>query len=490
MYIDLLYLVGLIFKSDIAPKFVHLCFGWGTGYLICQYLTRRYNHHWGLLGMLLFVSTPIVIWLSTSAYVDLGMTFFTTASVLSFIAWRDSGYNRTLWFLLSAFSMGIAVGSKYNALIALLIMNLFLMFSFVRDRKQQGGALAYGVFFFVIAFLAASPWYVRNAVLTGNPFYPLFGELFQTLGTAAAGQTNTPGQFGAAESINFFHMRNALYGESFWETLLIPLRMFFQGEDNSYRYFQGVLNPILIVFTPFLFVRSRLHRDHVLFGFFSVFFIVLAFFLTRKQVRYLLPTLPFLTILAVAGVRYLAGMLKENRIYSLRFRYGTIVRKALYITVAVLLSLNIFYLKNRVILTNPTPYIFGIESREAFLRRHLLHYSAVEFINGHLEENTSLFLMFLGRRGYYLERAYINEPSFGKYTLDRLIIASESKEKFDEYVAAMGATHIFMRSSLVEKYLKDNFTREEINRLIMLVNSSWKKVFEKNDHAVWALRGK
>jgi len=36
------------------------------------------------LGMVIFITTPVVIWLSTSAYIDLGMTFFTTGSVLAF----------------------------------------------------------------------------------------------------------------------------------------------------------------------------------------------------------------------------------------------------------------------------------------------------------------------------------------------------------------------------------------------------------------------
>ncbi|MBW2575339.1 MAG: phospholipid carrier-dependent glycosyltransferase, partial [Deltaproteobacteria bacterium] len=94
MYINLLYIICLYFKNDIAPKFIHLAFGLGTGWVIYFYLKQKFDRNWGLLGMVIFLTTPIVVWLSTSAYIDLGMTFFTTASVLAFVKWRDSKYGQ------------------------------------------------------------------------------------------------------------------------------------------------------------------------------------------------------------------------------------------------------------------------------------------------------------------------------------------------------------------------------------------------------------
>jgi hypothetical protein len=99
MNIDLLYAFCLYLNNDIAPKFIHLAFGIGTGLQIYFYLKLKFDRNWGLLGMVIFITTPIVIWLSTSAYVDLGMTFFSTASIIAFIKWRDSEYKNIQWFL-------------------------------------------------------------------------------------------------------------------------------------------------------------------------------------------------------------------------------------------------------------------------------------------------------------------------------------------------------------------------------------------------------
>jgi len=493
MNIDLLYAICLYFKNDIVPKFIHLAFGMGTGLLIYFYLKQRFDRNWGLLGMVIFITTPIVIWLSTSAYIDLGMTFFTTGSILAFIKWRDSEYNRFKWFLISSCCMGIAIGSKYNALIAWFIINMFLVLSFSRDTQRQIKALQYGMLFFMVTAFVASPWYLKNYFQTGNPFYPLFNSLidsFHHLSVPKAWQQRVvekPGQ------ISFFKMREVLYGENFWETLLIPIRMFFQGKDNSYQYFQGSLNPILILFLPFAFLSKRYGKDKNFFLTFTVIFIFMAYFLTAKQVRYILPVLPFLAILAVMGIKGVMDKLKAETFSSslqLRDNLKTIARILVITVSAILLIFNWVYLKNRINVIQPFSYVMGKETREAFLRRHLLHYDAVKYINNNLAIDAKIFTMFLGRRGYYLDREYQNESSFGMNTIRRMVINSADEESFDKHVRSMNVTHILMRGDLFYKFLHDNFSKTEIKRFLNLIHKKWKKLYDNNGYAVWDIQTK
>jgi len=491
MYINLLYMVCLYLKNDIAPKFIHLAFGLGTGWLIFLYLKQKIDRNWGLLGMVIFITTPVVIWLCTSAYIDLGMTFFTTGSVLAFVKWRDSEYKKFIWFLTSSISMGIAVGSKYNALIAWFIMNMMLMFGFVRDTRQQTKVFGYGILFFLITAVVASPWYLKNYFQTGNPFYPLFNKFFQSLHHQPV-QSIIHTQFVEKTSqLSFFKMREAMYGETFWETLLIPIRMFFQGKDNSYQYFQGVLNPVLIIFSPFILLNKKYVKDKFIFVIFSVLFIIMAYFLTAKQVRYILPVLPFLAIIAVIGIKDLMDGLGDGTSTSflrIRLNDGSISRMVIFATVAILLLSNLFYLKNRMDIIKPFPYLFGKETKDAFLKRHLLHYDAVKYVNATLPEDAVIFTMFLGRRGYYLDKNYKNEPSFGMNTLKLMIKSSSSSEKFVKYIQSLNITHIMMRTKLVENYLKDNFSSDKIRRFMRLTKKFWKPVYECNGYAVWDIR--
>jgi hypothetical protein len=493
MNIDLLYAICLYFKNDMAPKFIHLAFGMGTGLLIYLYLKPKFGLNWGLLGMVIFISTPIVIWLSTTAYVDLGMTFFTTGSVMAIIKWRDSEYKHIKWFLLSALGMGIAVGSKYNALIAGFILNMILMLSIVRDTHKQTAALWYGTLFFVITAFVASSWYLKNYLQTGNPFYPLFGGFLKSLHHHPAIEAASRDTIEKTRQISFFKMREIMYGENFLETLLIPIRMFFQGKDNSYQYFQGVLNPILIIFSPFILFNRRYDKDKFVFVIFIVFLIIAAYFLTAKQVRYILPVLPFLAIIAIMGMKELLDKIGERPLFS-SLPFGEKIKPIaiglVFAGVAVLLTLNFIYLKNRIEKINPLPYVLGKETREVFLKHHLLHYDAVEYINHYLPDDAVVFTMFLGRRGYYLNRAYKNEATFGTNTIRRMVSASANEGTFDHYVRSMNVTHILMRNDLFYRFLTNNFSKAEINRLLNLINKNWAKLYDKNGYAVWDIHAK
>jgi len=282
-----------------------------------------------------------------------------------------------------------------------------------------------------------------------------------------------------------------MYGESFWETLLIPIRMFFQGKDNSYQYFQGSLNPILIIFSPLIFLNKRYGMDKLLFVLFSVIFIFMAYFLTAKQVRYILPVLPFLAIIAVMGIKDCLDKLGEAKFLSfLQFGENAklISRILLFACVAILLFPNLVYLKNRTNDIKPFPYVMGKETREAFLKRHLLHYDAVKYINNNLPEDAKIFTMFLGRRGYYLDRAYQNEPSFGMSTIRHMVTISTDKEKFVDYIRSMNVTHILMRTDLVNNFLNDNFSTEEIKGFMNVSKKYWKPIYESNGYSVWNVK--
>jgi hypothetical protein len=147
-------------------------------------------------------------------------------------------------------------------------------------------------------------------------------------------------------------------------------------------------------------------------------------------------------------------------------------------------------LKNRIDIIKPFAYALGHETRESFLKRHLLHYDVVEYINQNLSDDAKVFTMFLGRRGYYLNRTYKNEPSFGINTISHMVNSSTHEKKFTKYVRSMNVTHILMRTELVDNYLKDNFSQEEIKRFLNLAKKCWKLVYEANGYTVWDIQTK
>jgi len=475
MNIDLLYLIPLYFKNDIVPKFIHLAFGFGTGLLIYSYVKNRFNRNWGLLGFLIFFTTPIIVRLSTTAYVDLGMAFFITASILAFVRWRDDGYKNTKWLILSAICMGLAAGSKYNALIAWFFLNLMLIFCYSRDNGKTLPALKYGVVFFAITFLIASPWYIKNYILTANPLYPLFDNFFKDNNLAGAVNNNW--------TAGIFQRRETMFGEGFWETIFVPVRIFFQGRDGYAQYFDGVLNPILIIMLPFAFLNKYLKRDKTFFFLFSVFFLFMAYFLTVIRVRYILPVIPFLTILSVVGIKNIVEW-ADKKPNPLR-RTGLIGISAV---IMILISLNVLYLKDYFNAVQPVRYVLGQETKDEFLTCHMGSYPAVEYINKNLPDNVRISLMFIGRRGYYLDKPYYHEASFGMNTINGMVSASRSKQDFQAYLHVLDCTHILMRIDLFNKYLRDNFSEVTIIRFLDLVKEYWNPIYESNGYVIIKLK--
>lgn len=478
MNLDLLYLISLYFGNDIIPNLIHLGFGFGTALIIYFYLKSRFNQIDGLLGFLIFISTPVISKLSTMAYVDLGMVFFITASVLSFIQWRDSKYDQSRWLLISAAAMGLALGTKYSSLVPWFFVTLAIIFIYSRDTGNSDKALKYGLIFFIISLAVFSPWLVKNFILTGNPFYPLFPGVFNS-----GGNGNANALAFVHSNASLFKTRGLLFGESMWEILLIPLRIFFQGQDNSPRYFDGVLNPILILFVPFAFMKKRMKIEKYFFLYFSFFIILVALFLDQIRIRYILPAIPFLAILSVMGfMNVFNWLIKRKSIYLRR-----ISSSGLVIMLVLLLSLNVIYIYQYFLKIDPVRYLTNRETRDDFIARHDGSYSAIMYVNSHTHKDSRIRLILLAGRGYYLDRIYQEDRSMGMSVIKGMIDHSDSGKLFQQYLSSLNCTHLIIRHELFEPYIQEKFNSEKVNQLKKQMSDTLMKIYDDNHYRVFCV---
>jgi hypothetical protein len=480
MNIDILYMIPLYFKKDFLANFIHMSFGMGTALLIYSYLKNKISKIAGLLGMLIFLSTPIVVRLSTQAYVDLGLAFFTTASLLAFIRYRDGNFKNLKWLFISALTMGLALGTKYNALIVWFFLSGAIIFLYARDTNQQWNALKSGLIFFLLSLLIFSPWLIKNAALTGNPFYPLFQGIFNVNATAT--QKGVYSIVSGQTSRGIFQFREMMYGESFWETLLIPVRYFYEGQDHSRQYFDGVLNPLFIMLSPFALMNKSSHRDKIFFIAFTVFFLLVATFLDQTRIRYILPVVPVLSILAVIG---LINLVNWTTNFSTNLRiWGT----TLFISIFIgLMTQNIIYIKNYYQSISPWNYIVGNESRDDFITRHNSGYAAVKYINTHTPENARIRLILFAGRGYYLDRIYAEGPSYGMSDIRGMVSSSRDDKSFQAYLKSLDCTHLLVRTPLFEKFLQDNYTSDIRELFIKKMSKATHTVYHQDGCTVYEI---
>jgi uncharacterized membrane protein len=74
--------------------------------------------------------------LSITAYIDLGVIFFSFASLFFLLRWIESGF-QSKFIVFSAIMCGLGLGTKYNALITLLLFTLFVPFAYSRYKEDS-----------------------------------------------------------------------------------------------------------------------------------------------------------------------------------------------------------------------------------------------------------------------------------------------------------------------------------------------------------------
>ncbi|MCP4367992.1 MAG: phospholipid carrier-dependent glycosyltransferase, partial [Deltaproteobacteria bacterium] len=110
--------------------------------------------------------------------VDSGVMFYSFLSFSALLSWFK--LRQKHWFVLSGIFCGLAVGTKYTAIVVtFLTMEILLIVHeyFVEKRSFFRGAQQ--VFLFAVFVLCcASPWFIKNLWYTGNPIYPYFNWIF------------------------------------------------------------------------------------------------------------------------------------------------------------------------------------------------------------------------------------------------------------------------------------------------------------------------
>ncbi len=310
--------------------------------------------------------------------------------------------------------------------------------------------------------------------------------------------------------MGMFRRRAMLYGENFWEILIIPLRFFFQGRDYSDQYFDGVLNPLLIIMVPFAFMNKSFQKDKIFFVVFSVFFILITFFLDELRIRYILPTIPFLSILTVMGIMNILNRSPESlpappeslpaspeslpaspeSLPASKDKTSPLMRFFTGIVLILLITFgakNALYLKNYFQKLQPINYICNMETKDDYLNRHLKSYAAISYINKYTPRDARIRLIFLAGRGYYLDRVYEDDSSFGMNVIRDLVANSNYEITFQKYLHSLGCTHLLVRRDLLLKYLYDNYSPEKTDRLFRQMKKAAEIIYEANGYVVYKL---
>jgi hypothetical protein len=340
-----MFVWGLAFKNDTLPSLIHLAFASITIGLIWWWAYKIQGNTLAWRSMAILLTIPSLPLLASWAYTDLALAFFCVAAL--FTMWKSQESSSKSFWILSAVFSGLAMGIKYTSFTLPLVLVLWLAW---QEKNKIKAVLVKCSLFTSMAVFVGMPWYIRNWIWTGNPFFPfVFGGK----------------DWDAFLATNYANPGTGI-GLNILKIILIPFNMTLGHLDAT--YFDGRMGPWWLILLPIMvWVLLKNRRSTVIraihlpvfFGLLSFLFWVLGVINTASlwQTRYLFPALLPLAPLAAMALDQFSNLDTH------KFRISFIINSMLFLSVV----LFFFDFGNFVLSRNPIPYALNIQSRQDYI---------------------------------------------------------------------------------------------------------------------------
>lgn len=443
---EMWYLFGLTARGVESgvplAKLFHFTCGVGVCLAVYAFGVRHLSPKVGLAAAGLLGSTPLVLWEAGTAYTDLAGAFFATLTLLAVangIAARDER-----WLRLGAVLMGLTLSTKATALSTLALLALALLFWWARSPHQTWPrAMGKVAGWCALALAVGSPWYIKSTVYTGNPIYPFYYQIFGGRGfnadlARAYDQSNanfgvsyvTPTKDDPAADPKLVRSPDMTALAPWNLTMYLlpghpPPNPAFRPFSDGHQIPLATLSPLLLAALFFPAFRRGAPGVVRALGLYALCAVCL-WLVTSQQVRYLLPTLPTLCLLASwVLVRALEGRWRSG--YALAC-LGACSLAFTFTIGAGLLILEV-------------PAASGAQPRAAYLERDVSGYPVMQFLNAHLPADAKV-VMYGHPFGFYCDRAYLwgdaNHSTYIPYE------TFHSADDLRVYLRHIGVTHILI----------------------------------------------
>jgi hypothetical protein len=415
------YLWGLGLGSERLAQIIHLAWGVLSALLLWRWAAKFWSIEIGRKTLLLLAAIPSLPMLASWAYADLALVFYAVA-VLYALTFYESGRS-VAWLHVAGVMAGLAMTIKYTSFTVPLTAGLLILFWRRSTLRQAVSAAAR---FSLIAMITALPWYIRNTVMMGNPFYPFaFGGLYWDSFRA-----------------NWYASAGTGVGWSASELLLLPLNTTLGHRDAN--FFDGRMGPLFLLLAPLalwvLLKGARQDSDRgialqVIGVFAAVSFAAWTFGVIQSgalwQARLLLPALiPFLIPNAL-------GWEALSALDSAKLRVSFFATALIVLVIGLTVFDNVVF----VIQRNPLALAIGAQSRQGYIERVNPSYAGLMQIMADLPARTRVYSLF-EPRSYGLPRPTQPDPINDNFFHDLHLY--HTPEEIIKHWKMQGYTHILV----------------------------------------------
>lgn len=283
---ELVFGAGMTFGGAVGAKLLHFACLPLLALLVWR-AAQRLEGVSAAAAAAFAVTTPTLLWEAGTTYVDLALALHGAAGCYALACYAER--NERAWGTVAALQLGMAAATKHlGIVIAMIALALYALAVSARGRSLTS-AVRRAAVLAILAAAVPTPWYVRAWLASGNPVFP---ELFGVFGAFPAGRWDAL----AAEGLERFGARFGA-GRSPASLASLPWDVTIHGAS-----FGGSLGPLFLVMVPALLIAPR--RLPVLrwaAAGIAAYVAVWASPLSSFQLRFLMPIVPALALLAAAA---------------------------------------------------------------------------------------------------------------------------------------------------------------------------------------------
>ena len=443
------------------------CFGLmvAAALAVCTLVTRAHSRLFGMLAASAFLVQPLVLDHRVVGNIDilLAFTYLAAIGIVLGEAWREGRLKPVL--LVGALA-GLMMGMKYTALAP--AVSLLAMAILMRGRMPRPRHLLLGI---LVAAAVFMPWFVRQAVNTGNPLYPMFEGSFDGANWDATQQ----------EQLQTWQ-RGMGMGRGPMSYLALPFNVSISGRPGlNYTRFDGTITPVFLILFPLVFIRRR--RETLVLALMAAG-LGLFWALTSQQLRFLLPALALLAVLGASGLAEAAGGGEGQR----RKGWVTFMLIGLLLLEVVTLAAPNQYGRSWVgdAVGERLGAALGFEPAERFLERTVQPFSLFRQANANLPPDEGVFMIW-ENRAYHLKRPHFADSFFEASTLMRMVAEARDAADLRDRIAAMGYRYVLVNDLLGEVFARE-YSREDIQKLQQFIGTYLETVHSANRVTLYRMK--
>lgn len=424
-YLDVLFGVCLGIAGPGTAKFFNLLLfplAWGaTAAFIFEVLSDRRA---ALIGTMTIATVPGVLVMSTMCAIDAALVGFSAMSALAVARARHAvtgaAGGLTGIISLGAVTAGFVAGSKYTGLWLIATLAPALATS-----RHWTLSLRLTLIFSATALTIAAPWYVRNALLTGDPLYPAIKALLGDADAVWAVQ----------------RLQRDVQTMGFTSTAPIDLvtTLIHTPERLGAGAETGILLPLGAVA---LLIGALWHQQLRPWAFALGLYLPIWMSFTGVM-RYLYPVFPLCTL----------GIARAASLLVVRWPQAKLMLSLMALLAIAPLWQSVAVLNEVYVGSDMAALFSGSLSRDDYLSRRLAYYPAAQWINAHTASDAHV--LYLGEtRLLYLDRLVTFTSAYDAGHFDRLL--APGAPPLWTTLKDLGVTHVLINGREIDR-LRDSY---------------------------------